>query len=405
VSLWWRRPEQREHSAPTTFGQLSAQLAAARSFADVDVTGSPEGALQSTAVWAAADLIASIASELPIDVLRGSGADRKELPTPGWLQDPDGSGYGLEDWRYRVMMSWLLRGNAFGMILSRSAAGYLQQVDLLAPDSVSGWMEGGAVRWAVGGRTVPEHDLGDVLHRRVNPMPGHVLGLSPVQVLARSVGVNIASSRYGLQWFSDGAHPSGLLVNTEEVLEKEQADTAKARFLAALRGNREPLVLGKGWDYKQLQITPEESQFLETQGFSAAECARIFGPGLAEILGYESGGSMTYSNVVDRGLHLLTYSLNKWLRRLERLLSDFLPRPQYVRINRNALLETSALQRYQAYQTALQNHWRTVNEVRDLEDLPAVPWGDAPMVAPAPAAAGDPEDPDDPAADGGQGEE
>ncbi|MFC5946364.1 phage portal protein, partial [Micromonospora harpali] len=296
--------------------------------ADVDVTGSPEGALQSTAVWAAADLIASIASELPIDVLRGTGAERRVLPTPGWLQDPDGSGYGLEDWRYRVMMSWLLRGNAFGMVLARSSAGYLQQVDLLPPDAVSGWLEGGRVRWAVSGRTVPEAELGDVLHRRVNPMAGHVLGLSPVQNLARSVGVNIASSRYGLQWFSDGAHPSGLLVNTEVELEQKQVDTAKQRFLAALRGNREPLVLGKGWDYKQLQITPEESQFLQTQGFSAAECARIFGPGLAEILGYESGGSMTYSNVVDRGLHLLTYALNKWLRRLERLLSDFLPKPQ-----------------------------------------------------------------------------
>src|SRR5690606_40207519 len=99
------------------------------------------------------------------------------------------------------------------------------------------------------------------------------------------------------------------------------------------------------------------------------------GPGIAEILGYESGGSLTYANVVDRDLHLLKYALNKWLLRLERLLSQFLPRPQYVKFNRDALLQTNTLQRYQAHAIALDKRFVTVNEVRNQEDLAAVEWG------------------------------
>jgi hypothetical protein len=55
-------------------------------------------------------------------------------------------------------------------------------------------------------------------------------------------------------------------------------------------------------------VPEEESQFLATQGYTEAQCARIFGPGFAEVLGYESGGSMTYANVESRASHLLVYS-------------------------------------------------------------------------------------------------
>ncbi|MBD3931933.1 phage portal protein [Streptomyces chumphonensis] len=356
----------------------------ARSYAEVDLSRA-ESSLQAVAVWSACDLIASLVSELPVGVFRGMGEDAKKLGTPWWLEDPDGSGYGLEDWRYQVVMSWLLRGNLFGEELQRAAAGFRQQMRLFHPDEISGWMEQGEVRWAVGGQQVT--DLRSFVHRRVNPLPGVVLGLSPVRLHATTIGLHLTGARFGLQWFQDGAHPNAILRNTEVSLDDDKVRTAKDRFLAALRGSREPVVFGKGWEYETIQVAPEESQFLQTQGYSAAECARIFGPGIAEILGYETGGSMTYANIQDRELTLLKFAIGKWIRRVERLLSEFLPRPQYVKLNRDALLETNTLQRYQAHASALSNHWETINEVRRLEERPPVPWGDAPFT-PGAAPAG-----------------
>ena len=90
---------------------------------------------------------------------------------------------------------------------------------------------------------------------------------------------------------------------------------------------------------------------------------------------------MTYANVVDRRSDLLTFSLNKWLTRAERLLTELLPEPQYVRFNRDSLLQSTTLARFEAHGKALEDRWRTVNEIRDIEDLPPVAWGDLPNEA------------------------
>jgi HK97 family phage portal protein len=375
------RAEQRSESTWGTPRPLSEVLLGlvSRGFSEIDLSRA-EASLQSVAVRAAVDLIASVASELPLDIFRGTGSRRTELRMPGHLEDPDGSDQGLQDWCYRVLVSWLLRGNLYGDVLERGPGDTLRQVDIFHPDRVHPEIDNdgvqAVVRWFVEGREVPQARM---LHRRVNPIPGCVLGLSPVAYHAWTIGLSLTATRFGLQWFQDGAHPGGVLRNTMAELDAKQSRTAKERFMEALRGSREPVVMGKGWEWQQIQLNPEESQFLETQRFSAAECARIFGPGIPEVLGYSDGkSSLTYSNVVDRDLHVLKYALNRWLRRLERLLSAFLPRPQYAQFNRDALLQTNTLQRYQAHASALSNRWKTVNEVRDVEDMPPVEWGDEP---------------------------
>src|SRR5690606_41188345 len=90
---------------------------------------------------AAVDLIAWICSELPIDVYRGRGTGRVRLSAPGSLDAPAGDGTGRQDWCSQVLVSWLLRGNAYGLILQRSTAGHLQQADLVHPDKVSGYLK------------------------------------------------------------------------------------------------------------------------------------------------------------------------------------------------------------------------------------------------------------------------
>lgn len=391
MSLFFR-PRRREARADFVFPRPMMVMGGS-SFADVDVTSSMESSLQSVAVGTTVDLIASLVSELPVDVFSGRGDSRREIKMPGYMEDPAGDGYGLPDWLYQVLMSWLLRGNMFGDVLDRGPGDFPRQVDLMHPDHVSGRMEDGAVAWYLDGAKVPSQRM---LHRRVNPVPGVVQGMSVVQAHAADLGLNITLTRFGLQYFRDGGLPGAVLSNSEkEIGGEDVARRVKDRFLAAVRGSREPAVLGKGWKYEPIKISPEESQFLETRGFTAAECARIFGPGFAELLGYQqSGTSLTYTNMVDRDLSILKYAMGKWLRRADRLLTEMLPRPQFARLNRDAFLETSTLERYRAHELALR--WRTVNEVRRIEDEPPVPWGDAPAdgstdggIPPAPGANGE----------------
>lgn len=369
-----RRDEQRSQWVWPSFQLTNG------SYADINPSAVAEGSLHSVAYHAAVDLICSLGSELPLHVYSGEGKSRVRRSIPSYLDDPAGDGQGRADWCYQALLSWLIRGNLYGDILERSPRNFPTQVLFHHPDSVSGHVNSrGQVEWMVDG--IPVTDPGNFLHRRVYPVPGRIQGLSPVQFHASTLGLSLTATQFGLQWFREGAHPSGMLTNEEAELDGGQAKKAKQRFMEALRGSREPVVMGKGWKFQTIQLNPEESQFLETQGFSAAECARIVGPGIAEILGYESGGAMTYSNIESRAAHVLVFAANKWFRRLERLLSGMLPSPQYALIERDALLQSTTLERYKAHALALGNKWKVVNEVREVEDMPPVEWGDKPVAA------------------------
>lgn len=332
-------------------------------------------AAQSVAIRTTQDLIASLTSELPINVYTGTrGKQQQLLSTPENLEDPGGDGSGREDWGYRLFGQWLGPGNAFGYAIEHTPLGRVVHYDLFNASQVRVSVVDGAPVWTVNGRAVDVP--ANFKHWRVNPVAGHVLGLSPIEAHAATIGVSLATTRFGRGWFAEGMHSDGVLAHDGEIGE-DGLEVAKRRAMA-VRGTREPLVLGGKWAWTGIQITNEESQFLETAGYSEAQCARIYGPGFAEILGYETGSKMTYANVVDRRQDLLVLSMGRWFRRYERLLSTLLPRGQWVEINRDALLESTTLQRYQAHNLALARGWKVINEVREHENLKPVPWGNEP---------------------------
>jgi hypothetical protein len=84
-----------------------------------------------------------------------------------------------------------------------------------------------------------------------------------------------------------------------------------------------------------------------------------------------SGESITYQNVSQSDLQYLKHSLDRYLVRIEKALGSLLPGPQIVKFNRDALLRADTSTRYAAHLQSLQGSWRTVNEIRTLEDEPA----------------------------------
>ncbi|WP_068925014.1 phage portal protein [Planobispora rosea] len=368
MSLIFGAPRPTERRSWATEPPIPPNSALGSSFARVDLS-TAEASLQKVAVWASVALLAGTSSMLPIDVYTGTGPEKRERPKPRWMNDPAGDGNGLEDWIWQLMFSWLLRGNVYALVGERdSRLGTPTQIVLQHPDEVAVWRDAkdGKARYRILGQEVEQEQI---WHRRVYPVPGRIKGMSPIAHHALTIGVGIAALRFGEQWFSEGAHPTGIL-SSDKNLDQTQATTAKDRFLAAIQGRREPVVLGQGWQYNAIQIAPGESQFLETNGFTSAECCRIFGAGLAEILGYETGSAMTYQNLEHRNLQLLIYALDPWLTRIERLFTELLPRPQYAKVNRNALLRTDLLTRYRAYQLMIRNRFGTPDEARELEDRP-----------------------------------
>jgi hypothetical protein len=59
-------------------------------------------------------------------------------------------------------------------------------------------------------------------------------------------------------------------------------------------------------------------------------------------------------------------------------MTAMVPAPRKALMDRDAMLQTTTLERYKAHESALRNRWKTVNDVRGDEDMASVAWGDKP---------------------------
>lgn len=352
---------------------------------------SPDSALRVAALWSSADLIASIVSTMPIDTFRGGGSNARTpvSPSPQIVASPSLL-VTRRDWTYQAVMSLLLRGNAYGYVVDRDSLLRPRTVEWLSPDVVEVAQKSSLspVTYRVSGQPVPADRI---IHIRAFLKPGSAVGLSLVEYHKETLGISAAALKHGGKWYGGGAHPTAMLFNSEKTLTADEASTVKERFLTVLkRGGREPIVLGKDWKYQPIQSSASDSAFLDSMGYSDAQIARLFGPAVAEVLGFKTGDTMTYSNREQRTLDLLTFAIQKWLVKLEDAISGMLPNPQYVKFNSASLLRADTLTRYQTHEVARRIGLNNVDELRELEDEPPLPNGEGkdytPLGASAPAA-------------------
>ncbi|GAA2681764.1 phage portal protein [Actinoplanes palleronii] len=343
----------------------------------------PDSAARKVAVGSTIRLITNTGRTMPIHAFKGTGGETQELATPRILDDPDGTGRGIDDWVAQALWSLAARGNLMVHVLTMDGFGRPETIEVMHPDLIVPDPDPttGELWWRpAGGPRIPGRR---VIHVRLFPVPGQVLGLSPIEQHAAAIGAGIAAEKFGSDFFGSGGHPTALL-KSPSPLTQPQADVVKSKFRIAAE-SREPVLLPDGITYEQIQVKPNESQFLDAQGYSSAECARIFGPGFAEALGYETGGTYTYANAVDSDVKLLKYSLDAYLTPIERVLSRCLPKPHYAKLSRDSLLRMNPLDRHRIYEIRSRIGMDTPNVQLALEDRPPVAWGDKPYVVQKPS--------------------
>ena len=228
----------------------------------------------------------------------------------------------------------------------------------------------GVVEYRIGGNVF---DRADVWHVKAYTTPGQPVGLSPVEYARQTVGLGLAAEKFGARFFGDGAMPSGMLTSPTK-LDKEQRKDLRDEWDELHGSKRRVAVLHGGLKFDALSIRPDESQFIETLALNVRSICRIFGVP-PEMVGAESGASLTYANVEQRALDFVRFCLSPWLYRLETALSALLPRQQYVKFNAGGLLRSTTKERYEAHKIALDAGFMTVNEVRAIEDMPPLAGG------------------------------
>lgn len=328
------------------------------------------------AVFACRDLIARLVSTLPLHEFDRVGGTQRQLPTPPVLMSPDGE-LDVSAWLYQVIDSLLAQGNAWGLIQRYDARGWPAQIATVEQSAVSYQRKGrrGPIEYKLDGEPIGKWPAGDLWHMPAYVVAGCPIGFSPISFASLMIGTGLGVQRFAAQWFRDGMVPAGLLTNEEEV-PKEVRNLVKEMWRDALMGNREPVVLGDGWEYKQISVAPEESQFLDTIQANDVQVARFFGVNVEDIGGVRPGGSsVLYQNQEHSNIHLLVRSVQPWIVRLERALTALRPRPRYVKFNADAMLRVDAATKAKVMDVNVRNGTLMPDEARELDERPPLPNG------------------------------
>lgn len=372
AGLWPFRRRKRGVDEPRalTYQDIFASGGDVGSRRGVDV----DAALSLVPMLAATRVLADGVASLPLQAFKDRGEYAERVSDPQFLPDPrkykshNGTRY---DWLHRAMTSLVLWGNAYGLIAGRDRHGTPTAIVWLDPAEVSLKDDdmAAAPEWRWEDRPV---DAADMVHIAGYTVPGRRLGLSPVGVLKQTLETGLYAAEFGRDWFESGSVPAAVL-ETQNPIQMPEAVSLKRRFQAAAK-RREPVVLSNGLSYRPISVNADESQFLATLRLNATQIAAVYGIP-PEMIGGESGNSLTYANVEQQTANFVTYTLRPWLVRIEQALSALLPRGTFLRFNADAIVRADLKTRYEAHAIAVNTGWLSLNEVREIEDLPPLPDG------------------------------
>lgn len=322
-------------------------------------------ALGLSTVYRAVSIRATAARQLSIDVYRGAD----QIDTPSIIKRPD-----LDTSRAifveRTVVSLNVAGNAYWRV-RKNPAGQVTTIEVLNPHDVQidTTPSGRVVGYQHQGNPLGLDEVKQLARLRV---PGTPYGLGPIQAAQAELRGAIDLRDYASNWIASGDVPSGVL-KSDQQLTPEQADDVKTRWSNTRGGKRGIAVLGNGFSYSPVFLSPADAQFIESQQFTTTQIARLFGVPASLMLAASDGNSLTYSNISQEWLGFVRFGLMEDLTEIEDALTHVLPRGQVAKFNVEGLLRSDTTTRYQAHKLGLEAGFLTLAEVRAIENLPALP--------------------------------
>ena len=359
-------------------------------FPGMDVFSPPssDAAMRIDTVWACVRLLSESVAMMPLIPMQWRNGVEQQIKLPPLLNLP-APNMSLSAWIRTMMISLLLRGNAYGWADDLDHATTIVPIN---PDEMSWSVRDGQTVWRRNGVELSQADVQDHLfHMTWIRFAGNPVGLDPIRNAMNLLNTQQNIDAFADGYFRDAPHPSAILTSDQDV-DETQARILKDRVKANVSG-RDTLVLGHGAHYQTLSVSPEESQFLQTQNATAERICRIFGVPPEMVGAGSSGSNITYANISQRSTDFVTFNLQPWMNRFVDAISQVLPGPgqSWVHVK----FDTSPLIRMDPQDMAVAHRWqlttgsKTINEARAEMGYGSVPWGDEPYLPGlSPAAAG-----------------
>ncbi len=206
----------------------------------------------------------------------------------------------------------------------------------------------------------------DMLH--VPCMGTGEVGVSVVSYARESLGLGMASERFGGAFFGNGAKVGGLLQLSRPATKERKAQIAEdwKREFGGPRNASRLAVIDHDSTYTQIGIPPDDAQFLETRQFQIQEVCRWFRISPTKLMDFTHA---TFSNIEEINKQFAAETIlpwaTKWAQECRRkLLSENERKDHVVRHDISKLIEGDLDTLTQIFSRGRQWGWYSINDIR-----------------------------------------
>ena len=330
----------------------------------------PSTALSLTAVYRAVQIIGTPISKMSINTYRFATGIELKVENPVLVNNPSIQ-QNRRDFLFQTVASLALEGNAY-WLKNFGSNGQVNNLTILPASAVQpswpkfrdGTTDYSTVVYDYLGTRYTEREME---HLRIFSQAGQLLGVSPIASCYKDISAAIDLRDYAGNWFTAAGVPTGVL-KTNAMLNKEDADLVTANWHNKQQ-NRQVAVLGNGFEYQQIALSPKDALFTEVQDQQVQAVARLFGVPARLLLTSVPGASDTYTNLQDENQVFYRHTLMAYTDAITDALSNCLPRGNRVEFDFEHLFKADVAARYNYYKVAIDAGILTPEEVRTKEGL------------------------------------
>jgi HK97 family phage portal protein len=333
------------------------------------------GAQKLSAWYRGKDLLSTSLAMLPLHVFErlpnNAGADvARQQPLYDILHRKPNPWQDSFQWRRQAMRHLIDYGSAYNRIVA-GPRGFVDELHPIHPSLVTPeQMPSGRVLYRIRDPKTGTTSTAtqDQIFRLMGASEDGITSMGVLEYARQSLGTAMATESYAAHVFGKGTLSSGV-ITVPTKLDPDASKRMAASFITASGDWRLPKVLEQGASWAANEMSPEDFQMLLSRKFSVDDVARWLGLP-PHMLG--SLDRATFSNIEQQSQEFVTYSLGPWLSLWEFAINDQLilnVARFFAEFNRDALVRGDLATRWTAHVAAVNAGIKTVDEVRDVENL------------------------------------
>jgi len=328
-------------------------------------------ALTIAAFYNGIDMISSDIAMLPKGVYLKDGKTRSKVsdhPVHYLISKrPSKLNNAFDFWKI-IIASAIVKGNGYARIIRNESTGLIDSFLFAAHEDVEILESENALFYKHKGTIYSGEDM---LHIKGFSLDGKK-GIGVVTYAAAQLGVILDSQTFSGDVYRNKGLSFGVAETDKAITVDGQKDKIGGAISKALAsGNPHRVaILDEGLKYKQISLSPAESQFLETNKAAVGEVARWLNIPLHKLKDLDNAN---YANIYQQSIEYVQYTLLRWIIPCEQELDVKVfsesENKMYTKFNVAFLLRGDLDMKQRFYTGAIYSGYMTRNEVRALEEM------------------------------------